>query len=115
MLRLSDLRASYGAAPVLQGVSLEVRAGETVALLGPNGAGKSTLLAAGKRSGRLLSSFRKPGEQSVDILEPLAQVALQAHRAEAQVVLDAERREHQAAFGDQAHAARHDFVAFPFN
>jgi branched-chain amino acid transport system ATP-binding protein len=46
MLRLSELRASYGAAPVLQGVSLEVGAGETVALLGPNGAGKSTLLAA---------------------------------------------------------------------
>ena len=46
MLRLSDLHASYGAAPVLQGVSLVVEQGETVALLGPNGAGKSTLLAA---------------------------------------------------------------------
>jgi branched-chain amino acid transport system ATP-binding protein len=46
MLRLSDLHASYGAAPVLQGISLAVKKDETVALLGPNGAGKSSLLAA---------------------------------------------------------------------
>jgi len=46
MLRLSDVRASYGAATVLQGIGLQIDTGETVALLGPNGAGKSTLLAA---------------------------------------------------------------------
>ena len=46
MLRLADLRGGYGAAAVLQGVSLSVEKGETVALLGPNGAGKSTLMAA---------------------------------------------------------------------
>jgi branched-chain amino acid transport system ATP-binding protein len=46
MLRIHDLKAGYGAAPVLQDVSLHVDKGETVALLGPNGAGKSTLMAA---------------------------------------------------------------------
>ncbi len=43
-LSIADLAAGYGAVRVLEGVSLEVRAGETVALLGTNGNGKSTLM-----------------------------------------------------------------------
>src|SRR6267142_3383225 len=63
MLRISELSASYGAAPVLQAVSLHVAQGETVALLGPNGAGKSTLLAAitgtiARREGEILLDGR---------------------------------------------------------
>ena len=46
MLSIEDLRASYGAAPVLQGVSLAVAAGEVVALLGRNGMGKTTTIRA---------------------------------------------------------------------
>ena len=44
MLRINEVRAGYGATPILFGVSLEVRAGEAVALLGKNGMGKTTLM-----------------------------------------------------------------------
>ena len=41
---LTDVQAGYGAVRVLNGVSLSVASGQTVALLGTNGNGKSTLM-----------------------------------------------------------------------
>ena len=46
MLTLSDLRAGYGATPVLHGVDLELGPSECVAVLGRNGVGKTTLMRA---------------------------------------------------------------------
>jgi branched-chain amino acid transport system ATP-binding protein len=43
-LRLHDLRAGYGQADILRGVSLELEEGTVTCLIGPNGAGKSTVL-----------------------------------------------------------------------
>jgi subfamily B ATP-binding cassette protein MsbA len=40
---LADVSFSYGAEPVLDGVSFEIGKGELVALVGPSGVGKSTL------------------------------------------------------------------------
>jgi branched-chain amino acid transport system ATP-binding protein len=44
LLGVRDLHVCYGAIQALQGVSLEVNAGEIVTLIGSNGAGKTTLL-----------------------------------------------------------------------
>ena len=43
-LTVSGIDAAYGAVRALQGVSISVKDGETVALLGTNGNGKSTLM-----------------------------------------------------------------------
>jgi len=53
MLSLENISAAYGGFQALFGVSLEVRAGESVAVIGPNGAGKTTLL-------RLISKLIDP-------------------------------------------------------
>ncbi|HSN31593.1 MAG TPA: ABC transporter ATP-binding protein [Ideonella sp.] len=45
-LRVDDLHLSYGANPILKGVSMALAEGEVVSLLGPSGSGKTTLLRA---------------------------------------------------------------------
>ncbi len=46
MLRVNDLHVSYGATPVLRGVTLSVDSGEIVSVIGRNAAGKTTLFKA---------------------------------------------------------------------
>ncbi|MFN4189447.1 MAG: amino acid ABC transporter ATP-binding protein [Pseudothermotoga sp.] len=45
VLKVEDLKKSYGRNEILKGVSLEVKKGETKVIIGPSGTGKSTLLA----------------------------------------------------------------------
>jgi phospholipid/cholesterol/gamma-HCH transport system ATP-binding protein len=61
MIEFRDVWKTFGAEPVLQGVDLLVREGETLALLGPSGTGKSVLL---KHAIRLLIPDR--GDVLVD-------------------------------------------------
>ena len=58
LLSVRHLDTRYGGVRALDGVSLEVAAGEAVAILGPNGAGKTTLL-------RTLAGLVRPAGGSV--------------------------------------------------
>jgi ABC-2 type transport system ATP-binding protein len=44
MIEVRDLRKSYGSLVAVDGVTFEIRRGETFGLLGPNGAGKTTTI-----------------------------------------------------------------------
>ena len=57
-LKIRDIEAGYGAVRALQGVSLDLKQGETVALLGTNGNGKSTLM-------KCLMGMVKPTQGSI--------------------------------------------------
>jgi putative ABC transport system ATP-binding protein len=76
----TNLRRSFGATTVLQGIDLEVARGEWVALMGPSGCGKSTLL-------QLVGGLDRPDSGHVDI----AGVPMSSRNAAGRAEL---RREH---------------------
>ena len=57
-LAVEDVVAGYGGAPVLDGVSMQVKPASITAVLGANGAGKTTLL-------RTITGFVKPRRGSI--------------------------------------------------
>ena len=60
-IRLAGLRRDYGDRPALDGVGLELAAGESLVVLGPNGAGKTTLL-------RILATLLRPHAGTATVL-----------------------------------------------
>lgn len=61
MLEVDSIDVFYGEFQALFGLSLEVRAGETVIMVGPNGAGKTTLL-------RSISGLQPPSKGAIRFL-----------------------------------------------
>jgi rhamnose transport system ATP-binding protein len=60
LLRLTDIRKSFGGVRALAGVNLEMHRGSITALLGENGAGKSTLV-------KILTGVHHPDAGSVEL------------------------------------------------
>src|SRR5262245_3612669 len=57
---VDGLGKSFGALPVVDGVSLDVKDGEFVAIVGPSGCGKSTLL-------NVIAGFERPDQGTIRI------------------------------------------------
>ena len=60
VLEAADLRKTFGGVVAVDGLSLELRRGETAALIGPNGSGKTTAL-------RLISGALPPDAGSISL------------------------------------------------
>jgi ABC-2 type transport system ATP-binding protein len=61
VIRVDELRKTYGQTRAVDGVSFDVQPGEVFGLLGPNGAGKTTTV-------EILEGLRKPDAGSVRVL-----------------------------------------------
>ncbi|KEP25271.1 MULTISPECIES: amino acid ABC transporter ATP-binding protein [Bacillus] len=60
MIKLTNLKKSFGDLVVLDGINLDIQKGQVVAIIGPSGSGKSTLL-------RCLNLLETPDEGTIEI------------------------------------------------
>jgi polar amino acid transport system ATP-binding protein len=65
IVRVNGIRKSFGAQPVLNGVSLTVSRGEVVCILGPSGSGKSTLLRCINHLEKLDAGYIVVGDHTI--------------------------------------------------
>jgi Fe-S cluster assembly ATP-binding protein len=72
MLKIDNLHASVDGKSILQGINLEVKAGEVHAIMGPNGSGKSTLASviAGKEEYEVTKGNITFNDEDIDELSP---------------------------------------------
>jgi multiple sugar transport system ATP-binding protein len=69
-VQINNVRKSYGAVPILHGVSVDIDDGEFVILVGPSGCGKSTLLRMIAGLETITAGQIRIGERVVNNLEP---------------------------------------------
>jgi ABC-2 type transport system ATP-binding protein len=60
MIKIKELRKTFGSIVAVDGVSFEVQKGQVLGFLGPNGAGKSTVM-------RMLACFLRPDGGTADV------------------------------------------------
>lgn len=77
ILKVTDLHASVFGTPILNGITLDIKAGEVHAIMGPNGSGKSTLsnVVAGRPGYEVTKGTIEYQGKDISELEPAERAA----------------------------------------